>query len=657
MIEYDTWTCKVTKSRNFEIECWDQSDQAISLYGMIEPIGRFSKTKPVAHLSPVACKEYRSAGGRAVNVSAMSLDADGKEAIQGLWPLATGKQAVYRIHYDIPMGYQVIESEVEVIGRETVTSGRRSYDTFVVEQTVDRFCATNDSTNHDVDAGDYRRKLWIDAKRHFIVKDEFQWTSGFRRGKRLAYELVSVKFPADAPAMAQAAPRSAAAPPVQTAVQVDVDQRGPTIAVSESIETTKPVVAISGRITDESRIIEVQLDGRPVPMKADGTIALNRAVPSGTSTFVIAAYDEWGNTSQQSVTVTRAAATVPKVVVEPRAAPKPVAKVAADETAPVIEVPGSLSTTGRTIELAGRVSDASRVVEVTVEGRPVALAADGAIVIKRAVSVGSNTIRVTAVDEWGNRAEARIAVERRRPFADINFGTYHAIIICNNDYAGMPKLKSAVNDAQAVAQALKQDYGFTVDLLINAARSDIINALAAARKTLKANDNLLIYYAGHGVLDTYAEEGYWLPVDAEPDSPANWVSNSDITNMLRAIRAKHVMVVADSCYSGTLVRAINAKIDTAKERKAWLKKMVKKRTRTALVSGGLEPVIDSGGGGHSVFAKAFLDALRANEDVLEAEKLFSLIKRPVALESGQTPEYSDVRRAGHDGGDFMFVRK
>ena len=57
------------------------------------------------------------------------------------------------------------------------------------------------------------------------------------------------------------------------------------------------------------------------------------------------------------------------------------------------------------------------------------------------------------------------------------------------------------------------------------------------------------------------------------------------------------MVIADSCYSGTLVRAVTADIKTAKEREAWLKKVVKKRTRTALVSGGLEPVIDSGGGG------------------------------------------------------------
>jgi uncharacterized caspase-like protein len=211
--------------------------------------------------------------------------------------------------------------------------------------------------------------------------------------------------------------------------------------------------------------------------------------------------------------------------------------------------------------------------------------------------------------------------------------------------------------SQDIKTTLAAEYNYETKVIKNATRSDIIGALAKYRGKLKANDNLLIYYAGHGVLDEYAEEGYWLPVDSEKDNPANWVSNGDITNMIRAMRAKHVMVVADSCYSGTLVRAAEAKVKTAKARETWVKRMSGKRTRTALVSGGLEPVMDGGGDGHSVFAKAFLDALKGNSDVLEAQALFSRIKRPVALESDQTPQYSDIRRAGHDGGDFLFVRR
>ena len=196
-----------------------------------------------------------------------------------------------------------------------------------------------------------------------------------------------------------------------------------------------------------------------------------------------------------------------------------------------------------------------------------------------------------------------------------------------------------------------------METLIDATRSGVIGALERMRAKLGANDNLLVYYAGHGVVDEITEQGYWLPVDAERDNPSNWISTYDITTMLRAMRAKHVMVIADSCYSGTLVRAATANLKTARERRTWISRMVNRRARTALVSGGLEPVLDSGGEGNSVFAKAFLNALRENDGVMEGQALFDAIKRPVVLNSDQTPEYSDIRKAGHEGGEFMFVRR
>ncbi len=159
------------------------------------------------------------------------------------------------------------------------------------------------------------------------------------------------------------------------------------------------------------------------------------------------------------------------------------------------------------------------------------------------------------------------------------------------------------------------------------------------------------------MIDDDTGQGYWLPVDARKESPSNWISVNDVTLMLRAIRAKHVMVVADSCYSGALVRAAAVELRTATDRTAWVKRMLGKRARTALTSGGLEPVADSGGGGHSVFAKAFLSALDDNDGVLEGQRLFDAIKRPVVLNSNQTPQYSDIRLAGHEGGDFLFVKR
>ena len=164
--------------------------------------------------------------------------------------------------------------------------------------------------------------------------------------------------------------------------------------------------------------------------------------------------------------------------------------------------------------------------------------------------------------------------------------------------------------------------------------------------------DLCQYYAGHGWLDDETGRGYWLPVDARQNRRGRWLSNADITDTLKSLLAKHILVVADSCYSGTLTRGAGVKLRGAD----YWRRMATKRTRVALTSGGLEPVVDKGGGGHSPFAKALLDALGDNPAIMDATQLFSRMRRPVMLDADQTPQYADVRNAGHDGGDFLFVR-
>lgn len=232
------------------------------------------------------------------------------------------------------------------------------------------------------------------------------------------------------------------------------------------------------------------------------------------------------------------------------------------------------------------------------------------------------------------------------------YGSYHALIVGNNDYRALPVLETAVSDAQRVDRVLSQRYGFKTRLLLNVGRTEILTALHEYRKMLTARDNLLIYYAGHGYLDEATREGYWLPVNAEQQSTANWLSNATLTASIRAMEAKHVLVVADSCFSGQLTRSATTGVQSP----SHLQRMARLRARTALTSGGLEPVLDGGGdAGHSVFATAFLDMLEQNEQPVDTSTLFSRVRRAVALEAEQVPEYGDIRRAGHKGGDFVFV--
>jgi len=328
-----------------------------------------------------------------------------------------------------------------------------------------------------------------------------------------------------------------------------------------------------------------------------------------------------------------------------------------DATPPVITAPSSLNPEAGKIEFNGSVRDESPVVKFTVGGSPVRVERDGSFRVRRAVSQDDSFIELTAVDEAGNEAVKRVALlpvgsAAAGPPSDVYFGRYHGLIIGNDDYRFMRKLRTARSDARAVATLLGEGYGFQIRLLENATRSDILGALAWMRRELGPQDNLLIYYAGHGWLDEEANEGFWLPVDAEPDNQANWIANADISRTLKAMQAKHVMVVADSCFSGKLLRSVQITIRSHD----YLSRIASKRARVALASGGLEPVDDSGGNQHSPFAAALLEALEENESVMDGTELFERIRRPVMLNSDQTPEYADIRKAGHDGGDFLFVR-
>ena len=237
---------------------------------------------------------------------------------------------------------------------------------------------------------------------------------------------------------------------------------------------------------------------------------------------------------------------------------------------------------------------------------------------------------------------------------NLSYGKYYALVIGNDNYQELKTLQNAVNDANDVATLLKSSYGFEVDILINANREEILNAFSRIRKQATKKDNILIYYAGHGWrYDTNDDEGFWLPVDSSMNNEFNWIPNTDIIRSVNRMKAKHVIVVADSCFSGTMTRSVNI----AKKNSNFIEKIVNKKARTVLTSGGLEPVSDVGGDGNSVFASAFLSILSENQGVIDGSNLFNILRDKVVTNSDQTPEYGNIRKTGHDGGDFLFVRQ
>jgi len=142
-----------------------------------------------------------------------------------------------------------------------------------------------------------------------------------------------------------------------------------------------------------------------------------------------------------------------------------------------------------------------------------------------------------------------------------NWGQYHALIIGINDYDRWPRLQTAVKDATVLRDLLVSRYGFDQKNVIlrtdhKASRQQINRDLRYLAQSMRPDDNLLIYYAGHGQLDDLTGDGYWVPAEGAMKDPSTWVANSYIKAILSSekVQAKNVVVIADSCYSGSMLR-------------------------------------------------------------------------------------------------------
>jgi len=246
---------------------------------------------------------------------------------------------------------------------------------------------------------------------------------------------------------------------------------------------------------------------------------------------------------------------------------------------------------------------------------------------------------------------------------ELKIGNYHALIIGNNQYQNLPSLETPIADAQAVDEILRTRYGFKTKVLSNATRADILTAINDFRQALKSDDSLLIYYAGHGELDKQNLRGYWLPVNAKRDDTTEWISDQSITDLIGQMAARHVMIVADSCYSGVMTRNSGIGLISKSGDEAQIQRLVKLAklpSRTVLTSGGEQPVLDAGGGGHSIFARIFMQILNQNDGVLEGSRLYGVLFDQVRQSAAkykvdQEPRYSQIVDAGHLNGEFLFI--
>lgn len=286
---------------------------------------------------------------------------------------------------------------------------------------------------------------------------------------------------------------------------------------------------------------------------------------------------------------------------------------------------------------------------------------------------GMNTLRIEAFDERWNSQLVEISIVGGAAATGLSGeGKNYLLAIGVENYANFPHLETPHEDVHSVADILVHNYGFQTNLdmkegktrdllLIDPTQKDITQTLNDLRSNLQETDSLLIYFAGHGSFLQDSGEAYWIPKDGDKEDDQTWLASSSIRIQVKRSKAKSILIVADSCFSGAMQRIAPALSAFDGDRKVALVKAGARKSRMLISSGGNEPVLDQGCAedrSHSIFACAFLAGLKSPQDkVFSAGELFHMQIFPkVNGRTEQQPEYKEIKDSNHDGGQFIFTR-
>ena len=285
------------------------------------------------------------------------------------------------------------------------------------------------------------------------------------------------------------------------------------------------------------------------------------------------------------------------------------------------------------------------------------------------LAYGLNTIKLHATDINGQVSDTiTLSVTREREQVRNDY----ALLFGVNSYEHFDpwhKLNNPIPDAEAIRDELKNKYGFTVELVSDPSRDKILTKINEyARKKYNDNDQLLIFFAGHGYYEErnnigigYLVASDTLPPDADRGK-SSYISHGDLRDRIENIGCEHIFLMVDACFSGAFdptVAQFNRgrspnRIPNSVSKKEFIKQTLAYKSRWYLTSGGKDYVSDGAPNRHSPFTRQILDALRTGGGQLGILTLDD-IRRYVEK---ATPE-PRVGEFGTNapGSNFLFIRK
>ncbi|GAX59798.1 peptidase C14 caspase catalytic subunit [Candidatus Scalindua japonica] len=231
-------------------------------------------------------------------------------------------------------------------------------------------------------------------------------------------------------------------------------------------------------------------------------------------------------------------------------------------------------------------------------------------------------------------------------------GNQWLFVIGIDSYTNLPYLNTSVNNAKAVKGILLKRYYFDDYHVIelyngDATRRNILGKLRYLTRRVGPEDSVIIFYSGHGGLDSSKREGGWIPVEGSMEESSSWVSNREVFNYLKigAIQAKHVLLIVDSCFSGDYFRRYKGELPRATDE--VIKQAYKLRSRQVITSGGIKPVAGDVMSENSIFTHFLIKGLEENKNpFLISSELFKVVKSGVEKNSDQAPGFGMLNDKG-----------
>ena len=278
---------------------------------------------------------------------------------------------------------------------------------------------------------------------------------------------------------------------------------------------------------------------------------------------------------------------------------------------------------------------------------------------------GNNIIEIIAENEDGvktvSQRTVRVGTTGLSDAGKLD-RTDYAVLFVTNDYDHWPDLINPINDGRMIADELRKNYGYKVEVMEGGTQSQILKKLREyADKKYKPLDQVFIFFAGHGQFDQTFGEGFVVTKEsqANDDAKTTYLSHNRLRSIVNNIPCEHIFLAMDVCFGGTFDQAIAHRgLDEEVYKEASQAEMVTRKltykTRRYLTSGGKEYVPDGRPGMNSPFARKLLEALRSRGG---KDALLTLGEINTYVEALKPQPRAGEFGDNAPGSDFIFVIK